>query len=253
MKSKLFNWVGGVSALITILLALTPFIVSKVSLDVYLTGGDYLISPKDMQLLPSDKSRYDMDSADKLYTLNIRNDGNETAKDVTVIVPYSANYTHGVLVKNGKAVKHQLDLNMVNVGSLKPSESVILYIWTGHDLYPSFFSSSNIVVAYEGGTSTIKYEVDGSGLFGYLDRYSLILYFLPYLFFIVIPMFFYNQGKKSTNTRSDKELPLDDTLNTQEKLQLIKSAWEDGVLSEEEFKHRYKDILNDKTIVEHQN
>ncbi|PCD88084.1 hypothetical protein [Vibrio mediterranei] len=245
MRAKLFNWIGGVSAVITIILAILPFWWDSTDLSVYLSGGDYVTSPEDLGLDSESEYTGELSSRHSLYTLEITNDGSSPAKDVNVMVPYDAPYTHGILVKNDKVKARYNDLRSVVIGELKPSQSVTIYIWSIHDdLYPSFFSPRNIVVSYDGGTATIKHEVDGSGILGYIDRYSFVAYMLTYLFIYPIPWFCYRYGLSKTGVVSEPTPTVVSPKSEVGKITLLKAAWEDGVLSETEFKERYLKILD---------
>ncbi|MEH0666998.1 hypothetical protein H4F18_16410 [Vibrio scophthalmi] len=244
MKTKLFNWIGGVSALITIILAILPFWWSSTDLRVYLSGGDYITSPEDLGLDSDSEYTGKLSSRSNLYKLEITNDGSITAKDVNVLVPYDGPYTHGILVKNRKVEARYNDLRNVPIGRLKPSESITIYIWSIHNLFPRSFLSETIVVSYDGGTATVKHEIDGSGILGYIDRYSFVAYMLAYLFIYPIPWFCYQYGLSKAGEVSKSKASMVESKNEVAQVTLLKSAWEDGVLSEAEFKERYLKVLD---------
>ena len=248
MKQRVIVWLGIVSAIITIMIAVIPWFSEKAELDAYVEGGDYRLSPSDRANQKESDDIRSVFESKYIFKITITNNGEIEAKDVVLIIPYSSEHIEGLVVrKNTENQKLQSPAKAV-LGSIKPTETIVVYLWSIHEISEnkSLYNSSlkRVTISHSTGTVEANKPIDGKGNLGFvvgnIIDYALVFYFALVLLVFYVPVTMYNLGLKHNKTKSDDI----DISESEKKLNLLSKAWSDGAIAEAEYQKRYIEVLD---------
>lgn len=144
-------------------------------------------------------------SVDKFYTYKISNNGEKPIEDINITLPFAGEYE---MLLQDNQTKNGLFENRIIIGTLNPSYSVTVYIWSNSLLIGPIFSGEKGSVNHKYGTFEVEYPVISRGLTArllkmdwyYFFMFTLLIFYLLFWFFYAK----YSNKKASENATSDQ-------------------------------------------------
>jgi hypothetical protein len=228
------TWIGVVSGLVTILLVFNNPFQNKAKLEAYIETQETLIKiEKDSTLTMLNKDQeFAVTSVVKL-TLN--NNGELPAKKIHI--KFDSSYDR-LILKLGKTFKKLKKDEPIYIGNLEPDGEIELFYF--NDSYFSSYrsiASDFSISSSDSGKAIIRTEIKGEGVIWFIEEYFIfIVMFLIVLFYLVLITLanLYEKNEKMKAPENSK---------VKAELDQLSHAWSLGVLNEEEFKIKGKELL----------
>jgi hypothetical protein len=124
---------------------------------------------------------YDFKSIQSLWTGTVVD---SSKARVTTVQLYLSGAKFALLKRDDNSTTPQSIQNLVNIGDLRPGESVQLSIWSGSGF--NYFSSGDIRLTHASGVGQVVVPRLVTGLPALIDKYDIIVYMLLFWIFIVL-------------------------------------------------------------------
>ncbi len=108
-----------------------------------------------------------------IWTGSIKNTGDNTARGVTLSVPFTKYFCQQ---REGAEAKCEAARDIVRVGDLQPQETVIVRLWTS--IAPDVYEESRVHLAFMEGTGSVRILAPASPFWRWMERNWLFLLFL---------------------------------------------------------------------------
>ncbi len=142
------------------------------------------------------------------YSVTLRNEGNKSAKSVTLTLP---NIVYMCIDREGEERKCNKSSEVVKIDDFRPHEAISVIAWSRHEPPPYLHISDRILLTHESGVGSVVIRAPIGPFWHGLARF-LKIFWIPILFFMYIfsvVFIYWNKRRKAEPDPSDSQSETD--------------------------------------------
>jgi len=234
-KKSIVTWVGVVSGLITILLVFENPLQNKAKLIGYVEEQEVVLYVKEKEIYQI-KNNKDKLKTKVVVKLTLKNEGELPANKIHV--KFRDGYDRAV-IKTGKKLEEVNKDSPIYIATLEPDNVIEIFYFNSYfSIYAQRLEKHFSISSPDSGKADVRTDIKGEGIIWYIEEYFIfiIMFFvgLPVLLLFILADWY---EKNKFAEKSDKN-------SFESNLEKLSHAWEIGVLSEEEYQAKGKELLD---------
>ncbi len=256
-KKSIITWISIVSGLVTILLIFENPFQDKARLFAYVEGQDIVSYDKELVFncdTYNNCNRKDVGLKNKIdeksiVKVSLKNEGEIKANRVHV--KFTGYYDTAIVKKGSEFEEYEREIP-IYIDYLEADGVVdIYYLDSGPFVGLWFIEDKLSISSPDSGKARLRSDIKGEGIVWYFEKYYFFVVSLIFILFYIVYLLLDERHKYNMNVYDGVNKSVPDSIGNnnpseddfEKKLVKLSKAWELGIVSEEEYKSKGKEIL----------